>query len=36
MKQLDKPMSSKKADRKTRKAEKTARQIDNKKEGYNM
>ena len=36
MKQLEKPMSSKKADRKTRKAEKTARQIDNKKEGYNM
>ena len=36
MRQLDKPMSSKKADRKTRKAEKTARQIDNKKEGYNM
>ena len=36
MNQLDKPMSSKKADRKTRKAEKTARQIDNKKEGYNM
>ena len=36
MKQLEKPMSSKKTDRKTRKAEKTARQIDNKKEGYNM
>ena len=36
MNQLEKPMSSKKADRKTRKAEKTARQIDNKKEGYNM
>ena len=34
--QLEKPMSIKKADRKTRKAEKTARQIDNKKEGYNM
>ena len=36
MNQLEKPMSSKKEDRKTRKAEKTARQIDNKKEGYNM